>query len=163
MTIEIRPYRNDDLASLHAINVASEPGVGAVTEERLAEIISIGRCDVAVGEAGEALGFVLLHLPDADYDGSNFNWFADRYETFVYVDRIAIATDARGRKIGEQLYKTIFDAFSDLVPIIGCEVNSVPPNPASLRFHKRLGFEEVGAHTFEQDYAVTYLARRINR
>jgi hypothetical protein len=28
--------------------------------------------------------------------------------------------------------------------MIGCEVNSDPPNPASDAFHERLGFAEVG-------------------
>ncbi|MEM6899589.1 MAG: GNAT family N-acetyltransferase [Pseudomonadota bacterium] len=161
MAIEIRPYRHDDLASLHAINVASEPGVGAVTKDRLAEIISMGRCDVAVDESGAALGFVLLHPPNAEYDGSNFHWFADRYESFVYVDRIAVTPAARGQKIGDQLYTYAFSTFTGDALLIGCEVNSVPPNPASLRFHKRLGFEEVGAHSFAPDYAVTYLAKKL--
>ncbi|MEM7663295.1 MAG: GNAT family N-acetyltransferase [Pseudomonadota bacterium] len=161
MDVPIRPFAPNDLPALHAINEASTPGVSSVPEDLLAKIIDLGDCAVAVDDENKPLGF-LLAVPDTTaYKGKNYAWFTERYESFVYVDRVAIAPAARGRAIGQQLYAYAFETFAGQVPLIGCEVNSVPPNPGSLRFHQRMGFKEVGTQTFTQDYAVTYLARRL--
>ena len=161
MTHSIRPYKAEDLPRLHTINCASEPGVGAVSEDKLTHLIEAGHCIIAEDDAGHVVGFILLHRPGAAYDGWNFSWFKARYESFIYVDRIAVSPEARGQKIGEALYAGAFETFSDDALLIGCEVNSAPPNPGSMRFHQRLGFKPVGEHVFSDDYAVTYLARRL--
>lgn len=158
----IRPYLPSDLTALHAINIAGEPGVGAVTKDELASIIATGMCQVATRE-DVALGFILLHAPNADYESANYKWFCERYESFVYVDRIAIAENSRNQGIGRALYEYAFKLYTNKALLIGCEVNTMPPNPASLRFHTRLGFSKVGTHTFSPDYAVSYLAKRLNR
>ena len=67
MTHTIRPFETPDLAQLHAINCAGEPGVGAVGEEALAAIISKGDCFVAENAAGQIAGFLLTLGPEADY------------------------------------------------------------------------------------------------
>ena len=159
--MQIRAFQSSDLNVLLAINTAGEPGVGTVTADKLDHLIAAGECHIAADPAGRPAGFILLHLPGTDYDGRNFNWFADRYESFVYVDRIAVANHARGQGIGQDLYQHVFQSYTDKALLIGCEVNSVPPNPGSLRFHKRLGFEAVGSKTYTPDYAVTYLAKRL--
>jgi predicted GNAT superfamily acetyltransferase len=47
--------------------------------------------------------------------------------------------------VARTLYDELFRrAAAEGVPMIGCEVNSDPPNPASDAFHERLGFAEVG-------------------
>lgn len=161
MDIRFRPYKTADLAALHAINIAGEPGVGALTQDALAEIISAGACLVAANTQDAPLGFLLTLRPDADYASKNYHWFDERYEDFIYVDRIAVAPATRGQNIGAQLYQHAFKSFVGTALLIGCEVNTAPPNPASLRFHNRLGFTEIGTQTFTPDYAVAYLARRL--
>lgn len=34
-------------------------------------------------------------------------------------------------------------------PVLACEVNLDPPNPRSLEFHRRFGFEQVGMQKTE--------------
>ena len=88
---------------------------------------------------------------DAKYDNVNFNWFAGRYLRFVYVDRIVVARRARGRGIASAMYgDLIVEAKKAGSPVLCCEVNVDPPNPASDRFHERFGFKEVG-RVFQQD------------
>ena len=161
MSFTIRPYTSSDLETLHQINVASQPGVGAVSVEALSKIIAEGTCHVAANDAGAPLGFLLTLGPGAGYASKNYQWFDERYEDYIYVDRIALAPDTRGQGIGTALYEHAFKAFTGEALLIGCEVNTAPPNPASLRFHKRLGFEEVGAQSYAADYAVAYLAKRL--
>ncbi len=47
------------------------------------------------GRIGEADAFLIAFDQDADYDSPNFLWFRERFERFVYVDRIAVAPAAR--------------------------------------------------------------------
>ena len=94
---------------------------------------------------GELDAFLLAFDQHARYDSPNYLWFRNRYDRFVYVDRIVVASSARGRGCARRLYHDLFEhglrAGHDRV---GCEVNLSPPNPASDAFHAALGFVEVG-------------------
>jgi len=52
--------------------------------------------------------FLLAFEQDADYDSPNFLWFRERYRRFVYVDRIVVASSARGRGYARKLYDDLF-------------------------------------------------------
>lgn len=149
----IRPYRETDFSRLYAINEASVPGVGRETEASLALWLQLSTCLVATNDADQALGFItLMELGQPAYDSPNMRWFeayAERTgKTPIYVDRIALAPDARGHKLGEKLYHAAFEQFR-AAGEIGCEVNTLPPNPGSHRFHQRLGFKPVGEATYK--------------
>lgn len=163
----IRPYTSSDLPALHAINVAGEPGVGPVSQDELDAILAEGTCFVSVDAGAEPDGFILLVAPGADYHSPNFRWFEERLLSgtapdFIYVDRIAIAASAQGEGLGAALYETAFDAFRGKTGAITCEVNTLPPNPGSIRFHERLGFKPVGEQVFTPGKkAVVYLERAL--
>lgn len=75
------------------------------------------------------------------YDNPNFRWFAHRFESFVYVDRIVVSANAQGKGYGRRLYEQLFLWAQDSgFALIGCEVNQQPPNPGSDAFHERMGF-----------------------
>ncbi|KCZ84907.1 GNAT family acetyltransferase [Hyphomonas adhaerens MHS-3] len=145
----IRAYVPSDLPALHAINEQGVPGVSRETAESLGKWVSLSECLVAVDDTGRPIGFLNLVPPGtAAYTSDNLRWFEAREGNANYVDRIAIDASARGQRIGEALYEAAFAACAGRYDSIGCEVNRVPPNPGSLRFHKRLGFVEVGAQAF---------------
>jgi len=165
--MKIRSYQPQDLSALHAINCAGEPGVGAVTAQRLASIIDLGDCLIAEDETGRVSGFILLIPPGTAYDSPNYHWFEMRGLTQavarLYIDRIAIHPNCQGQGLGQLLYEAAFLNASERYEVMGCEVNLLPPNPASLRFHKRLGFEEAGQQIFKVgEKAVIYLERVLN-
>jgi predicted GNAT superfamily acetyltransferase len=116
-----------------------------------------------VNGIGQPVGFLNLVPPGtAAYTSDNLRWFEARGGNVNYVDRIAIGARARGQRIGEALYQAAFAACAGRYDAIGCEVNHLPPNPGSLRFHKRLGFEEVGGRAFVPgEKEVMYLERKI--
>lgn len=125
------------------------------------------RLEYLVGEAlaarriGELDAFLLAFDQDARYDSPNFLWFRARYSRFVYVDRIVVASSARGRGCARKLYDDLFEHTVRIEPDrVVCEVNQNPPNPASDAFHAALGFAEVGtANVYEGSRTVRYLSR----
>jgi len=98
----------------------------------------------------------------ADYRSPNFLWFRDRFDRFVYVDRVVVAAYARGRGLARALYLQLFararDAGHDTVV---AEVNVDPPNPGSHAFHAAMGFRAVGSATLTGDKRVRYYARTL--
>jgi predicted GNAT superfamily acetyltransferase len=79
--------------------------------------------------------------PGADYSSPNYLYFCERHADFVYLDRVAITTDAQGRGIGPMLYREV--ERRSTAPWFALEVNVKPPNEGSMRFHAREGFVEV--------------------
>ena len=113
---------------------------------------------------GEAEAFLMTFDQDADYDSPNFLWFRERYPRFIYVDRVVVDENARGRGHARRLYENLFArAAAAGHDRVVCEVNADPPNPASDAFHERLGFREVGAAAIHGGAkTVRYFARRLH-
>jgi len=111
------------------------------------------------GRIGTVDAFLLAFDQDARYDSPNFLWFRSRYPRFVYVDRIVVASSARGRGYARKLYDALFrQAVEAGHERVVCEVNTQPPNPASDAFHAALGFVEVGTGTvYDGNRTVRYL------
>ncbi len=116
------------------------------------------------GQFGEAEAFLIALDQDADYASPNFLWLRARYDRFVYVDRVVVAAQARGRGLANRLYADLFVAAAGAGhDRIVCEVNSDPPNPASVSFHAALGFVEVGQATLPGGQkTVRYLMRTLS-
>ncbi|MGL4325462.1 MAG: GNAT family N-acetyltransferase [Beijerinckiaceae bacterium] len=107
-------------------------------------------------------GFVIAMDNTCHYVNPNFAWFAERYDRFVYVDRVVVAEHSRGRGIARALYGDVLQfAQSRGAAIVGCEVNSDPPNPGSDAFHAALGFAEAGQALLQNGKTVRYLVRRV--
>ena len=90
------------------------------------------------------LGFVICLPPQTSYGSLNYAWFNQRYDAFLYVDRIAVAPADRNRGIGSALYENVISVARDRSVPVAAEVNLEPPNPGSVRFHHRFNFNEVG-------------------
>lgn len=161
----IRPAETRDIEDLLAINEAAVPAVNSLETAELADLIAMSARTLVNERNGRPAGFVLCLDQTADYDSRNFLWLKQNFERFFYVDRIAISPEARSLGLGEKLYEALVgeiaaDGARTGAPLT-CEVNERPPNPGSLRFHKRLGFLEVGRQDLG-DKAVVYLARELS-
>ncbi|KTF30896.1 GNAT family N-acetyltransferase, partial [Xanthomonas vesicatoria] len=98
----------------------------------------------------------------AAYANANFAWLAERFTRFVYVDRIVIAARAQRRGLAAQLYDDLIrSARAAAQPRVVCEVNLRPPNPASLAFHRQLGFVPVGDAVLANGKQVQYLEKML--
>lgn len=143
----IRSIRREDLDVVQALNESAVPHVNSVSIETLERLMNQAAY-FRVFEARGAVGaFLLGFAPGAAYGSENYRWFSDRYAQFMYIDRIAVAPEYRGKGFALFLYRDIERFMS--APVLACEVNLDPPNPRSLEFHRRFGFEQVGIQKTE--------------
>lgn len=148
--IEIREATHDDLDAILRLNHGALPAVGDVDVRELWRLVEQSDATlVAVDpDGGGVVAFAITFGPGADYASPNYRFFADRYGSFRYVDRVVVAPTHARRGIGARLYGQLEQAAADDgVGVLTAEVNVRPPNQASLAFHADRGFVGVG----EQD------------
>lgn len=157
-TMRLRDVAAEDLEAVWRINERAVPAVNSLSRERLqrfareAEYFRVAEC------CSQVAGFLLCLAPEADYDSPNFRWLNERYDGFLYVDRVAVDQRFHGRGIARALYLDAAARVRDRFRMIACEVNLRPRNDASLSFHERLGFRPVG--TRDHGYVeVQYMVR----
>ena len=158
----VRNIEIADLARVLEINNANTPGVSELTMSELETDIENCLHALAIdNEHGEVCAFCITFDPNALDAGANHQWFAERYKSFVYLDRIAIDSTHQNLGLGALLYQTVEQRMLNSAEhsLLCCEVNLEPPNPGSLRFHKRIGFTECGVESTAPGYVVTYLQK----
>ncbi len=138
--------RDDGLSpALLALNNASAAELSYLDPYKARRLV--GQAFMAC-RAGEADALLLAFDQDAAYDNPNFQWFRERFDRFVYIDRVVVSEAMRGRGLARTLYLALFDrARKSGHGRVVCEINWDPPNPASDAFHASLGFEQVGLAT----------------
>jgi len=145
--MRLRPLTPADLPQLVELNNGAVPAVPTTLIDEMTALLATS--DLAFGvvdgtDDARLHGFLIGMRPGSDYDSENYRFFEGRGGDFLYVDRIVVAEEARGRRIGQLLYARVFElARAEGRTEVTCEVNLDPPNPGSLVFHGRLGFAEV--------------------
>ncbi len=151
--ILLRDAQRRDFPRVLALNEASVHFLSPLSEQRLALLHDQSAYHRVVdGEDGEAGAFLLAFREGSAYDSVNYRWFAQRYERFLYIDRIVVGESLRGQGAGRRLYEDLFAfARSTGAQRVALEFDIDPPNQTSRRFHAHYAFTEVGSQTV--DYA----------
>lgn len=158
----LRDATPDDAPAILALNQAFVAVLSPLDAARLAHLAGQAALYRVAEQEGRIAAFLLAMREGADYDSPNYRWFAERYPRFLYVDRIVVAAEAQGRGVGELLYgDALRHAASGGAPVLTCEFDIAPPNPASARFHARLGFREVGRQVLGAGKEVSLQARDV--
>jgi predicted GNAT superfamily acetyltransferase len=146
---------------LLALNNTHAQALSWLDSERLCHLVAEA---FFAGRVGRVDGLLIAFDQTADYDSPNFLWFQSRFSRFVYVDRVAVAPEARGRGIARRLYLELFsEAALRGHDKIVCEINLTPPNPESDAFHAALGFLEIGSGSVHGGQkTVRYMAHQLN-
>jgi predicted GNAT superfamily acetyltransferase len=156
MTVTARPAGHADTAAIVAINGAGRPGVYPLTPEEVAATLGSASYVTVAELDGVVVGYVIGYTAADGCEGEEYAWFRARVPRFLYIDQVAVAPSARRAHVGMQLYaQAAAYARAHAIPALVCEVNLDPPNPASLQFHARLGFAEVGVLTVQDGRTVS--------
>ena len=121
----VREIGTEDLDTVIEINQTALEGVGPLDREKLSMLVD------------QAAGFVITLPTGADYESSRYDWFEDRLDDYVYLDRIVVAQTHRRLGVASRLYEEIEGAKP-----VALEVYD--HNDGSLAFHESRGFEPVG-------------------
>lgn len=155
----IVPLATFDLTVLLELNNEHAAETSLLETWRLAELI--GEACYGRGVA-PAKAFLLAFDAAANYESPNFVWFRERYQKFVYIDRVIVAKDSRRQGLAAALYQDLFDwARAAGYGLVGCEVNQEPPNPGSDAFHEVMGFLPAGSGEPSQGKRVRYLVKEL--
>ena len=159
--IDLRPIDHADLPSVLALNNANVPAVNELDLAALRAIVKASTVALAAVDPTDAAlaGFCLVLPPGTDYGSGNYAWFGERYQDFVYLDRVAVDADRRALGVGRALYAEVERLVAAQWFLL--EVNLRPRNDASLAFHERLGFTEVGQRETDYGFLCSMLAKRL--
>lgn len=133
----LRPIRQHDFDTIIELNQNALEGVGALDHEGLALLVKQADQALVCEDDGDVAGFVITLPPGSVYDSSRYDWFEQRLEEYVYLDRVVVAREHRRKGVASRLY----DAIEADVPV-ALEVYDT--NEPSLEFHRRRGYRQVG-------------------
>lgn len=159
----VRMLDIDDAQQVLDINSISTPAVATLDRRELVRLMGLSGLHLVAEDGPVVLGYALAFRSDHDYDGEEFLAFRSGMSApFVYVDQIAVRQEARRRGIGLCLYEALERSGAGIgAGALCCEVNTRPPNPDSLAFHKRLGFVTHGSLSTQDGRDVALLVKRI--
>jgi len=160
MALAIRDVREHDLDAVLALNNAAGRSILALDAAQLryfyerAEYFRVAEID------GRLAGFLIALRDGGNYDSPNYAWFSERYDSFVYIDRIVIANAYRRHGLGKVFYCDVTSYAEVRVPLLTCEVFLEPRDDVVVLFHGTYGFQEVGQQRMgELGPQVSLLAR----
>jgi predicted GNAT superfamily acetyltransferase len=156
----LREPARADWPRLLELNQASVNELSALDAARLELVLSFAHRSLVVESDGEVVGFAIAMAPGVPYDSYNYRWFSERFEQFLYLDRVAVAESMRRRGIGAQLYDAMESAAQTFGRMV-CEVNVVPRNDASLAFHASRGYREIGRLEHNPEKAVALMSKEL--
>jgi len=157
----LRPLAEDDVPAVLELNAASVAVLSEMDGDRLTEIAGHATAAFVVeDDGGEVVAFCLALPEGTAYDGDHHRWFAERYDRYLYLDRIVVGAAARRRGVGTLLYDAC-EAVARRHGRMCCEVDVDPPNDPSLAFHAARGYVEVGERTGPTGKRVRMLVKEL--
>lgn len=164
-TLNFRNAKAADAGIIADLNEAVVSVTSLMTAAQFLELKALSRyCLVVETSSGEVEGFIIVMTKGEPYDNGNYQWFSERYDDFAYIDRIVLGPSLRNLGVAYQLYDLIGDmAIDDGCSLLAAEMDIDPPNPHSLHFHSRYGFEEVGVRDLERGKTVSMQVAPIKR
>ena len=143
--LEIRDAIPADFAAICALNRLEVQYTSEMDLSRLEQLHSLASFHKVVYQDGILAAFILAMSAEAPYENANFSWFAHKFKSFLYIDRIVVSPQHRNAHLGSLLYNKVFHYAKDAgIPVVTCEYNLLPPNEQSRSFHERFGFKEQG-------------------
>ena len=166
MDVTLRPMTEPDVADVLALNEAEVHLLAPLDEEKLGRIHALARAVDVIEVDGGFGGFVITVGAGTAYWSELYRWFDERYDDFVYLDRVVLHERVRRRGVGRAVYDRLEDqarqelAARGMTPRMTLEVNVDPPNEPSLAFHRNRGYVEVGQQVWS-DHLLTMMEKPV--
>ena len=146
MDLQIRNVEEKDMAFVLELNRVNVEVLSPMDEDRFRYFVRVSDLFQVVEADGTPVAFLIaLREGLPDYTSENYIWFSEQYDKFLYVDRIVIDEKARRLGLGKKLYDGVFERARQCgIDKVTAEVDIIPYNASSLKFHEAMGFAEVG-------------------
>lgn len=143
--IVIRKAEPKDYDFILNVNEVNVEVLSPMPLERMLWIADMCDMFVVAEVDGVPAAFLMALREGKDYDSENYVFFSKKYPQFLYIDRIVIDEPFRSDGLGRKLYDAVKERARETgVKVVTCEVDTIPYNEASLKFHDAMGFKEVG-------------------
>ena len=158
--IQIHDLKTADkgiLKEIFKINEGYNPFLGPLESlDNLIELIKRSNYSVFLTNKEQICAFLVSFRENSSYQSKNYEFFKNRFERFFYIDRIGVVESFKNQGLGTFIYNKI-DAIciKDKLPICA-EVNIVPINEESIKFHEKMGFKKVSEAYSNSNYGVRY-------
>jgi predicted GNAT superfamily acetyltransferase len=162
MSTIIRDVREHELDSVLALNNAAGPTILPMDAAKARYFLDQSTYFRVAEVDGHLAGFLIAFDQDAPYQSSNFLWFRERMPSFVYIDRVVVASSRRGAGLGRVFYADVQSFAEVRAHQLTCEVFLEPRNDVAVLFHGTYGFHEVGQQLMpETGLRVSLLAKEL--
>ncbi|HAX36385.1 MAG TPA: GNAT family N-acetyltransferase [Spirochaetaceae bacterium] len=133
-----------DFAAIVALNSGEVRHTSPMDGARLRRLDALAAWHQLAVLDGQPAAFILALRDHVAYRNDNYEWFAARQASFLYIDRIVIARPRRGGGRGRAFYADVQSFAEVRWPQLACEVFLQTGNDPALLFHGSFGFREVG-------------------
>ena len=163
MNYNINTVEKSDLDYIILSNEKSLPAVTSIDKDGLTYFLEFSSYFKIIRDNDRPMGFLIGLMPGRDYSSENYIWVNERYDSFIYVDRVIIDKRYRHQGVGFYFYNHLAETYFGKVDSIICEVNISPYNKPSINFHKKYGFKEIGQKDTENGKKrVSYMAYKLS-
>lgn len=148
---KIRVAEERDFTRILQLNAADVEMLSPLDEKILSRMAKLSTLFQVAELDSQLVAFQIVFRENVGYWSENYKWFCENYPRFLYVDRIVVDKNFRKYGLGRKLYEEVFNfARASDVPIIAAEIDIAPKfNAASIAFHKKMDFREVGTRLFK--------------
>lgn len=164
------PINKRTIKKCHELNEKNVPNVGSKSIEGLANSLENSDYSECIHFENQVIGFVICFLDSEktksymkEMDHKNFREISNRVSNFLYIDRIAVDSNYRNKKLGSQLYSNIINfSKNNSIESLTAEINLLPSiNIPSFEFHKKFDFKEIDTVQYSEDYKVSLQKKEI--
>lgn len=142
--LSLRDVRASDLAAVMGLNNTAGSSILPMDVAQLDQFYRHADYFRVAEVDGHLAGFLIALRDCTEHASSNFQWFRQHCEEFVYIDRVVVGDLHRGHGLGRLFYSDVQSYAEVRSPNLACEVFLEPRDDVSLLFHGVFGFHETG-------------------